>query len=942
MKRKYFATALIFALSMTSFASERDDLKFVDELYKQKNFDMAIVESKEFLDKYPTSKYNKSIMDRIAKVYFLQENYDDAIKYFKMLLMTGDLGRKEKTEIEYYLVRSYAALGDKKTSMEYLKLIDPKNDYYDKAILDSATAYLAKEHYKDAEDAYALISEDSKYYSDVLLNMALLSYNQKKYDQCINYVERYSNERGKKHKEFMYYLLGSAYYKKNNIESAIEAFDKAIDADKDSAYGQRAILNLIEIYSNRGDIKTTEEKIALLKNPTDYNEGLRILGDSYATKGEYEKAIEYYSQIKDLNNPKLLYSYGFSLFKLGRLKEAQTYFESLKNTSYYNQAMYYIFAIDYQLKNYKKIIDNREEIKRVIVNQQDTESINLIIANSAYELGKLNLSRDYYGRMYAANPNAENLYRILIIDNEIEDLEDMQIRFNEYKNKFSAAGEKKKNIYLAMGELYYKKGKLDEAANVYKEYLGTSQDFDILNNLITTLLAGKKYDEMLEYLSQMDDSLDNMYLKGVAYIGIGKYNEAAEYFKKIEETPNVSPELLEKVQINKVRNRFLAEDYKNAIGNAEVYIHEYPQGENVGEALDKMAISYFRLDDFDKSRETYERLKTIPGYEEYAQFQIADSYYGQKNYEKAMENYSLVAHNFPNGKYTENANYWYLNSLVNLGNIDQFEIEKKAFLERYPNSPMKENIYILSGQIYENSGNADKIIKNYRALYENAKNDNVKEEAATKILDALLAQNKVEEAMESVSNVKNEEIKGYYKSLILERENKKEEAIKEYEKLFQGTKYKEMAGIKLGDYYFDKKIYDKAKIYYTGVDELENSRYKDFVLLQLSTINELQGKNKDALRGYTKGYVMYNGNYSKISKFKAAQVAEKLQNNKEAEKLYKELYDDKDFEHRDFALEKLLYFSLKRQNKVQAKKYFTELQKLNKQAASKYNQFFNN
>ena len=165
---------------------------------------------------------------------------------------------------------------------------------------------------------------------------------------------------------------------------------------------------------------------------------------------------------------------------------------------------------------------------------------------------------------------------------------------------------------------------------------------------------------------------------------------------------------------------------------------------------------------------------------------------------------------------------------------------------------------------------------------------------------------------------------------------------KEYEKLFQGTKYKEMAGIKLGDYYFDKKIYDKAKIYYTGVDELENSRYKDFVLLQLSTINELQGKNKDALRGYTKGYVMYNGNYSKISKFKAAQVAEKLQNNKEAEKLYKELYDDKDFEHRDFALEKLLYFSLKRQNKVQAKKYFTELQKLDKQAASKYNQFFNN
>ena len=74
MKKKHFTLALILALSMTSFANERDDLNFIDELYKQKNFDMAIVESKEFLNKYPDSKYNKNMLDRIAKVYFLQKN----------------------------------------------------------------------------------------------------------------------------------------------------------------------------------------------------------------------------------------------------------------------------------------------------------------------------------------------------------------------------------------------------------------------------------------------------------------------------------------------------------------------------------------------------------------------------------------------------------------------------------------------------------------------------------------------------------------------------------------------------------------------------------------------------------------------------------------------------------------------------------------------------
>ena len=941
MKNKYFTLALILALSIPSFAGERDDLKFIDELFKQKKFDMAIVESKDFIDKYPDSKYNKYMMDRIAKVYFLQENYDNSIKYFKILLMNNKISSKEKTEIMYYLVRCYAAIGDKKTSWEYLNLIDPKNEYYDKAILDSATTYLAKEHYDDAKEAYSLIRQESKFYSDALLNMALLSYNQKKYPECIEYINRYSNTKGKKHPEFMNYLLGSAYYKLNDTDKAIAAFNGAIEANKDSVYGQKAILNLVEIYSNKGDIATTESKIALLTNKPDHNEGLRILGDSYATRGEYEKAIEAYNQVDDLSNPKLLYSYGFSLFKLGRLKEAQSYFESLKSTSYYNQAMYYIFAIDYQQKNYKKIINNRDEIKRVIVNQQVTESINLIIANSAYELGNYNLSRDYYGRMYAANPTAENLYRIIIIDNKIGDLEDMQIRFNEYKNKFGQNGEKQKNIYLAMGELYYKKGKYEDAVNIYKEYLKTHKDFDVLNNLITTLLAQQKYDEMLEYLSTLDDNLDNSYLKGVALIGVGKYKEAQEYLDKVAASPDATPEMLEKVKINEVRNSFLQNDYAKTIENAKEYEEKYPQGINIGEALDKMAISYFRMDQFENSRNIYEKLKAFPEYAEYAQFQIADSYYGEQNYEKAMENYSKVAQIFPNGKYTENANYWFLNSLVNLGKIDEFEVEKKSFLERYPNSPMKENIYILSSQIYEKSGDEEKILSNYEKLYSNAKSDTVKDQAAAKIIDFQLAENNLDAALKNVDTLKNQDTKTYYLAQIYEKQDKIPEAMQEYEKLFEKNRYKDMAGFKLATYYFGKKNYEQARKYYTALDDLENTQYKDLVLFQLATIDELENKNKDALRRYTKGYMMYNGEYSLPSKFKAAQVAEKVGNEKEAEKIYKELYKLDNFQHKSFVLEKLIYFSVKRQNKVEAKKYYKELQQIDNKASNKYNQFFN-
>ena len=942
MKKRYFLLALMFAMGVSSFASERDDLAFVDELYKQKKFDMAIVESKNFLDKYPDSKYNKSIQDRIAKVYFLTWDYQNAIKYFKILLMNNDLKEKEKNEIRYYLVRCYAGIGDKKSSDEYLKLIDSKNEYYEKAIYDTGTTYLSNENYPLAEEAFQkVIVLNGKYYNEAILSMALLSYNKGDYNRSIAYLNEYAQLKGKKNMIFMNYLLGSSYYKLDQVDLASRYFEEAVKEDKESPYGKKAILNLIEIYSNKGEIAKVEEKIELIKGTTDYNEGMRILGDSFATKGEYSKAIECYNKTDDFSNPKLLYSYGFSLYKLNKLKDAQTYFESLKSSSYYNQAIYYIFAIDYKLENYKKIIQNRNEIKKVKVNQQDLENINIIIANSAYEVGDYKLSREYYSKNYNLKPNKESLYRIIVIDNKLEDLEDIKAKFSEYKSKFSTDTQYKKNIYLSVGEVYYKKGMLKESSQVYKEYLSTQKDFDILNNLVTVLLAQQNYSEMMTYLEERDNSPNSVYLKGIASMGMGKYSDANGYYLAVEQDSTTSPELMEKVKFNKLRNSFLWQKYSDAIKYGEEYLTQYPNGENRAEVLDKTAISYFRLDNVEKSKEYYTQLQGILNYSEYASFQIADLYYAQGKYDEALVRYKEIFTKYPNGIYSESANYWYLNSLINLGKFDEFEKEKEFFLKKYPKSNMRESLYILTGQLYERKGEKQNSLATYEKLYDISKDTTIKEEAATKILDIQLASNKLDEAVKYIAGIGNIEIKSYYNSQLYEKQGKKAEALKEYETLFTGTKYKDFAGVNLGDYYFNNKNYEEAKVYYSGVESLESSPYKDYVLYQLSNIDELEGKNESALRGYTKGYVLFNGEYSNLSKLKAAQLNEKLGKEEDAIKLYKELYSLPKFQYRSFILEKMIFYTLKSGNKIEAKKYYNELQKIDEQASVKYNQFFN-
>lgn len=42
---------------------------------------------------------------------------------------------------------------------------------------------------------------------------------------------------------------------------------------------------------------------------------MTMIGDLYVTKENYNKALDYYSQSNDKNNPKLIYGEAYSLYK---------------------------------------------------------------------------------------------------------------------------------------------------------------------------------------------------------------------------------------------------------------------------------------------------------------------------------------------------------------------------------------------------------------------------------------------------------------------------------------------------------------------------------------------------------------------------------------------------------------------------------------------------
>ena len=382
--RKFLIISLL-ASSSIIFAGESEDFKKVNELYKEKNFKSALVESEKFLVKYPESKHQKSMRDKVGKIYFLEKDYKKAEEVFKKLFVIEEK-KSEKDEYASYLARINALQNKTNEARFYLREI--KNEKtYQRTLFAVGQDFLSKDNNEAARDIYKEII-DKKYENDkeAMMGLGIVNYNLKEYDKAIYWFSEFQRTKPKENKDMVSYLKASVLYRKGNTEQAIVDFESLANTNPANDYSKKAVLYLIEIYSNKKDEQKVNFYLEKIKGTKEYNTAMTMIGDLYVTKENYDKALEYYNQSDDKNNPKLIYGEAYSLYKSGKYEAALKKFQSLKNSDYYNQSIYHIFAINYKLKNFDEIIRDREIIRKVVVSQVDTDNIIRIIANSAYQV----------------------------------------------------------------------------------------------------------------------------------------------------------------------------------------------------------------------------------------------------------------------------------------------------------------------------------------------------------------------------------------------------------------------------------------------------------------------------------------------------------------------------------------------------------------------------
>ena len=418
------------------------------------------------------------------------------------------------------------------------------------------------------------------------------------------------------------YELGKIYMLKKNYSEAEKWF---LQSEKQGE--MQATERLTEIYNiERNDVKR-EEKLSVLSNQkrTAY---MYELGKLYIKKGEYVKAEELFTKLKD---------YGI-IKAADRLSDIK---EILKNESKAELAD-------------KKMLEQDKNLEKSDVEMIFSEAQKMLFSNpekaKAY-LEKIEknkrLAASYLGEYYMDKFDVENTKKWLenaAERGEVSSMYDLGRLYEEEKNYEEAEKWYKKALgknYMIplsrLGNIYEKKGDYKEAEKWYKKGVQNDNRGAIKSLALLYEREGnsEESEKLLIKLSEKND-----------FFGMLSLSEKYHNEKKYEEAEKIDKKLYELGAVDRINLIGKAEEYKKNYEEAEKW---YLIGANQGniESMLNLGIFYDKIKggkDKEKATEWYEKAANLN--ESRAMYLLAQLYQqdfndmglAQKWYLRALKN----------------------------------------------------------------------------------------------------------------------------------------------------------------------------------------------------------------------------------------------------------------------------------------------------------------
>ena len=768
------------------------------EMYEQSSYSAASDLFKTFLEKYPKSQLRFE-----AQLYSAQCLFKEG----QTLQAREALNDLERSFVPYDIEdRLYYWL-----SIVYLKV----KDY------ESANAYaqkLKKSH------------PDSPLIIDIQFELARAFSADKKIEQAQEIYDELLSLKTHPLKEQALFERACLFYENQNYEKAIKDFTLFSDAFLDSDRLAEAHFYVAESYFYRGDFASAVKhyKISLEKSAEDSVRVLCFLGLGWS--------YLHTDQLVDAEA---------ALLKVKGSEESLTQTE--RESFYSAQALFLIRRSDYEgaLEYYEKIISlnlstqalmqalfgkadclrflgRGEEAKntyeQIVAHENSSldDSVKAIIAKAYYQLGEISFSAH------------ENDRAVVLFEKVLSLGTDPQVRLGALFQLASVYQDLQDNKKaLAM----YEEINVAYPDNTYADYVEYERGrLMLLSGEVQTALSS--FIEFNKHHAHSDFLDDVNYYLGVAYFKCDKFAESAKQFNNFLSVFLGSPYRNDALYLFAVAQyqQGKLQDAIDSFTKLLSYLKKEDDAELIEKAEYELALALYeagqvqdaaeRLSEFIRQHPTS---SFVPG----AMLWLGQYYYKDRQFDQALKQFETFIRTFPNDALVPEAYHQIsLVYLVQERYDDALRVLKRS-LETATNSVYMAKTMLTIGDLYAQQGRAEEAVAAYKELTQSFSFNNIKDGLAEQQESARLASTKVRATDGVVAGLP-----------LLSNEEPGE------------SHYIQLAFVRLGDYYKEKKDFKEAMVCFQRAREAGSGQSQAEIQFKLAETYEESAEPGLAIEAY--------------------------------------------------------------------------------------------
>lgn len=500
-------------------------------------FESAPKVIQSYISKYPNSAKIKESKLLLIKSYLYTGDYRGTLEAIDRLPDSNTDIDKIDQEVSFLLGTEEFNKGNMDNAEKYFLRSLELN--HNKEIYHRATYWLAQIYYRKGNYPSAIVLYEK------ILNQAFpekqqLNYDlgyayfkSKKFDKAQSYFKAYLTNPKEEFKTDAELRLADTYYSDNQLDEAINIYNKVENTDDYTLYQKAMVLGF------KGDtaskISTMKGLIAQYPNSEYRDDAEYEIATSYADLNDFSNANSYFDNIIK-NSPDIDLVINSKIYKV----------QNTINTGHAEKALMELKSLGNQYKNTAYAYKIVQVSKPVFTQKGDTagyetfaKSIGVHLSHSDIEEINLNTARAFYNK---------------------KEFQKAIPHYEKYLTKRSA-GEASYQAQYELGECFYQIKNKAKALAVFQEISGIQSDYqeDAKTRLAQIYLSNQKYDEAKTELESLVNS-SNPSIKNFAHLELMKIHalendlsNAERHANQVLQNPKNSTAVIESAKIIKAR-----------------------------------------------------------------------------------------------------------------------------------------------------------------------------------------------------------------------------------------------------------------------------------------------------------------------------------------------------------------------------------------------------